>query len=42
VFSRVGVRDRAAAIMFAYDHQIVEPTPVALPIAVSIGRCRAG
>jgi hypothetical protein len=42
VFSRVDVRDRAAAIVFAYDHEIVEPTPVALPIAVSTGRCRAG
>jgi hypothetical protein len=42
VFSRLGVRDRAAAIVFAYDDGIVEPTPVARPIAVSTGRCRAG
>jgi DNA-binding NarL/FixJ family response regulator len=27
VFSKLGVRDRAAAIVFAYDHGIVEPHP---------------
>ena len=27
VFSKLGVRDRAAAIVFAYDHGIVEPRP---------------
>jgi DNA-binding NarL/FixJ family response regulator len=27
VFSKLGVRDRAAAIVFAYDHGIVEPNP---------------
>jgi DNA-binding NarL/FixJ family response regulator len=27
VFSKLGVRDRAAAIVFAYDHGIVEPLP---------------
>ncbi len=29
VFSKLGVRDRAAAIVFAYDHGIVEPHPKA-------------
>jgi len=27
IFSKLGVRDRAAAIVFAYDHGIVEPRP---------------
>jgi DNA-binding NarL/FixJ family response regulator len=27
VFSKLGARDRAAAIVFAYDHGIVEPHP---------------
>jgi DNA-binding NarL/FixJ family response regulator len=27
VFAKLGVRDRAAAIVFAYDHGIVEPHP---------------
>jgi DNA-binding NarL/FixJ family response regulator len=27
VFSKLGVRDRAAAIVFAYDHGLVEPHP---------------
>ena len=27
VFSKLGVRHRAAAIVFAYDHGIVEPHP---------------
>jgi DNA-binding NarL/FixJ family response regulator len=27
VFSKLGARDRAAAIVFAYDHGIVEPLP---------------
>ncbi|HJV09026.1 MAG TPA: response regulator transcription factor [Acidimicrobiales bacterium] len=27
IFSKLGVRDRAAAIVFAYDHGIVEPHP---------------
>ena len=27
VFSKLGARDRAAAIVFAYDHGIVEPNP---------------
>jgi hypothetical protein len=27
VFSTLGVRDRAAAIVYAYDHGIVEPHP---------------
>jgi DNA-binding NarL/FixJ family response regulator len=27
VFSKLGVRDRAAAIVFAYDHGIIEPHP---------------
>jgi DNA-binding NarL/FixJ family response regulator len=27
VFSKLGVRDRAAAIVFAYDHGLVEPRP---------------
>jgi DNA-binding NarL/FixJ family response regulator len=27
IFSKLGVRDRAAAIVFAYDHGIVEPGP---------------
>ncbi len=31
VFSKLGVRDRAAAIVFAYDHGIVEPHPGAEP-----------
>jgi DNA-binding NarL/FixJ family response regulator len=31
VFSKLGVRDRAAAIVFAYDHGIVEPHPGADP-----------
>jgi DNA-binding NarL/FixJ family response regulator len=26
IFSKLGVRDRAAAIVFAYDHGLVEPT----------------
>ena len=25
IFSKLGVRDRAAAIVFAYDHGIVDP-----------------
>ncbi|MGH9214207.1 MAG: response regulator [Acidimicrobiales bacterium] len=29
VFSKLGVRDRAAAIVFAYDHGIVDPRPPA-------------
>lgn len=31
IFSKLGVRDRAAAIVFAYDHGIVEPRPRADP-----------
>ena len=31
IFSKLGVRDRAAAIVFAYDHGIVEPRPGAEP-----------
>jgi len=27
IFSKLGVRDRAAAIVFAYDHGIVDPRP---------------
>lgn len=27
IFSKLGVRDRAAAIVFAYDHGIVDPNP---------------
>ena len=27
IFAKLGVRDRAAAIVFAYDHGIVEPSP---------------
>ncbi|MGI8710120.1 MAG: response regulator transcription factor [Acidimicrobiales bacterium] len=27
IFAKLGVRDRAAAIVFAYDHGIVEPVP---------------
>ena len=27
IFAKLGVRDRAAAIVFAYDHGIVEPHP---------------
>lgn len=27
IFAKLGVRDRAAAIVFAYDHGIVEPRP---------------
>lgn len=27
VFSKLGVRDHAAVIVFAYDHGIVEPHP---------------
>jgi len=27
IFSKLGVRDRAAAIVFAYDHRIVDPRP---------------
>ena len=27
MFSKLGVRDRAAAIVFAYDHGIVGPLP---------------
>ena len=27
IFSKLGVRDRAAAIVFAYDHGIVDPHP---------------
>jgi DNA-binding NarL/FixJ family response regulator len=27
IFSKLGVRDRAAAIVFAYDHGLVEPAP---------------
>jgi len=31
IFSKLGVRDRAAAIVFAYDHGIVEPRPGSEP-----------
>jgi len=31
IFSKLGVRDRAAAIVFAYDHGIVDPRPRAEP-----------
>ncbi len=31
IFSKLGVRDRAAAIVFAYDHGIVDPRPGAQP-----------
>jgi DNA-binding NarL/FixJ family response regulator len=31
IFSKLGVRDRAAAIVFAYDHGIVEPHPGSEP-----------
>jgi DNA-binding NarL/FixJ family response regulator len=27
IFSKLGVRDRAAAIVFAFDHGLVEPAP---------------
>jgi DNA-binding NarL/FixJ family response regulator len=27
IFTKLGVRDRAAAIVFAYDHALVEPGP---------------
>jgi DNA-binding NarL/FixJ family response regulator len=31
IFSKLGVRDRAAAIVFAYDHGIVDPHPQGEP-----------
>jgi DNA-binding NarL/FixJ family response regulator len=31
IFAKLGVRDRAAAIVFAYDHGIVGPHPGADP-----------
>jgi DNA-binding NarL/FixJ family response regulator len=31
IFSKLGVRDRAAAIVFAYDHGIVGPRPQGEP-----------
>jgi DNA-binding NarL/FixJ family response regulator len=31
IFSKLGVRDRAAAIVFAYDHGIVDPRPQGEP-----------
>lgn len=31
IFAKLGVRDRAAAIVFAYDHGIVDPSPGAEP-----------
>jgi DNA-binding NarL/FixJ family response regulator len=31
IFAKLGVRDRAAAIVFAYDHGIVEPHPGSEP-----------
>lgn len=31
IFSKLGARDRAAAIVFAYDHGIVDPRPGAEP-----------
>jgi DNA-binding NarL/FixJ family response regulator len=31
IFAKLGVRDRAAAIVFAYDHGIVDPRPGAEP-----------
>jgi DNA-binding NarL/FixJ family response regulator len=31
IFTKLGVRDRAAAIVFAYDHGIVDPRPGAEP-----------
>ena len=27
IFTKLGVRDRAAAIVFAFDHGVVEPSP---------------
>jgi DNA-binding NarL/FixJ family response regulator len=32
IFSKLGVRDRPAAIVFAYDHGIVDPHPGAEPV----------
>ena len=31
IFAKLGVRDRAAAIVFAYDHGIVDPPPLTRP-----------
>jgi DNA-binding NarL/FixJ family response regulator len=31
IFTKLGVRDRAAAIVFAYDHGVVAPGPVSPP-----------
>ena len=28
IFTKLGVRDRAAAIVFAFDHGLVDPRPV--------------
>ena len=39
IFAKLGVRDRAAAIVFAYDHGIVEPRPGAEPDVAPAGRC---
>jgi DNA-binding NarL/FixJ family response regulator len=32
IFSKLGVRDRAAAIVFAYDHGVVSPGATPTPI----------
>ena len=46
IFGKLGVRDRAAAIVFAYDHGVVRPEPSSgrPPLGSAtgpVGRCRA-
>ncbi|MGI8808048.1 MAG: response regulator [Acidimicrobiales bacterium] len=38
IFAKLGVRDRAAAIVFAYDHGIVEPHPGSDPTSAAPSR----
>ena len=42
IFSKLGVRDRAAAIVFAYDHGIVDPRPQGETDVAPVGRCAPG